>query len=73
MILLDEEGIGKSKVIQTVIGHFKQLGAGHLLIKAAYAGVAASLIDGKTMHVICRIPRYGNTITDKVKAKLQVK
>ncbi|PCH45154.1 hypothetical protein WOLCODRAFT_43426, partial [Wolfiporia cocos MD-104 SS10] len=50
MIVHGEGGTGKSKVIQTVTDYFAQRGVKHLLMKAAYTGVAASLIDGKTTH-----------------------
>ncbi|TFK80708.1 hypothetical protein K466DRAFT_445388, partial [Polyporus arcularius HHB13444] len=50
MILHGEGGTGKSLVIQTITEHFVASGAKHLLLKAAYTGVAASLIDGKTTH-----------------------
>ncbi|THU78169.1 hypothetical protein K435DRAFT_567553, partial [Dendrothele bispora CBS 962.96] len=50
MILYGEGGTGKSKVIQTVTEVFKARGVSDWLIKSAYTGVAASLIDGKTTH-----------------------
>ncbi|OCH86075.1 hypothetical protein OBBRIDRAFT_691913, partial [Obba rivulosa] len=50
MVIHSEGGTGKSRVIQTVTEHFVQKGARYLLLKAAYTGVAASLIDGKTTH-----------------------
>jgi len=52
MIIYGEGGTGKLKVLQTVTECFRQLGCEHRLLKAAYTGVAASLINGKTMHVI---------------------
>ena len=52
MIIYGEGGTGKSKVLQSVTEAFHQHGAHHMLLKAAYTGVAASLIDGKTTHVI---------------------
>ena len=71
MIILGEGGTGKSKVIQTVTEYFIQKGAKSLLLKAAYTGVAASLIDGKTTHVIGFISTSGRPISDETKAKLQ--
>ena len=59
MIILGEGGTGESKVIQTVTKYFIQKGAKSLLLKAAYTGVAASLIDGKTTHVIGFISTSG--------------
>ncbi|KAI6167678.1 hypothetical protein EDD17DRAFT_1424746, partial [Pisolithus thermaeus] len=50
MLLHSKGGTGKSRVIQTITECFTRCGAWQLLIKAAYMGVAASLIDGKTTH-----------------------
>ncbi|GAW02021.1 Vacuolar membrane-associated protein IML1 [Debaryomyces hansenii CBS767] [Lentinula edodes] len=55
MVLYGEGGTGKSCVIQTVTQYFEQHQAKHWLLKGAYTGVAASLIDGKTLHVIGNI------------------
>ena len=43
-----------------------------MLLKAAYTGVAASLIDGKTTHVIGMISTSGRPMSDETKAKLQL-
>ena len=59
IIILGEGSTGKSKVIQTVTKYFIQKGAKSLLLKAAYTSVAASLIDGKTTHVIGFISTSG--------------
>lgn len=56
-----EGGVGKSKVIQTITEKFKSVGAGDKLVKAAYTGIAASLIGGSTLHVITRMPLRDNT------------
>ncbi|KAF8673089.1 helicase family, partial [Rhizoctonia solani] len=48
-------GTGKSRVIQTITQEFKQQGASHMLLKSAYTGIAASLIDGQTTHHIAAI------------------
>ncbi|KAF8443783.1 hypothetical protein L210DRAFT_3334866, partial [Boletus edulis BED1] len=56
MLIPGEGGVGKSKTIQTITQNFRRRGASHLLVKSAYTGIAASLIDGKTLHVICQIP-----------------
>ena len=53
MILYGEGGTGKSKVIQTISAMFRAKGVYHTLQKTAYTGIAASLIDGKTMHTLC--------------------
>lgn len=51
-----EGGVGKSKVIQTITDLFAARGVSDRLLKGAYTGIAASLIGGSTLHVICRIP-----------------
>lgn len=71
MIIHGEGGTGKSRVIQTVTEYFVQRGAKYLLLKAAYTGVGASLIDGKTTHVIGMISTGGRPMSDETKAKLQ--
>ena len=73
MLLYGEGETGKSKVIQIVTEGFKARGTQYMLIKAAYTGVAASLIDGKTTHVIGGISLFGNEIqlTAEARAKLQ--
>ncbi|THG98262.1 hypothetical protein EW026_g3885 [Hermanssonia centrifuga] len=72
MIIHGEGGTGKSKVIQTITEYFAQHGARHLLIKAAYTGVAASLIDGKTTHTIGMMsPKSMDTISSASKTKLE--
>ncbi|KAI1785899.1 hypothetical protein LXA43DRAFT_864478, partial [Ganoderma leucocontextum] len=50
MIIHGEGGTGKSRVIQTVTEAFNSRRSTFLLVKAAYTGIAASLIDGKTTH-----------------------
>ncbi|KAJ7031923.1 hypothetical protein C8F04DRAFT_934012, partial [Mycena alexandri] len=52
MLIHGEGGTGKSKVIKTVTQAFSDRGVPHMLLKSAYTGVAASLIDGKTTHII---------------------
>ncbi|KAF9789430.1 hypothetical protein BJ322DRAFT_988978, partial [Thelephora terrestris] len=52
MVLYGEGGTGKSRVIQTITEAFAAQGASHMLMKAVYTGVAASLVDGKTTHII---------------------
>ena len=72
MILYGEGGTGKSRVIQTVTDVFKATGTERILVKAAYTGVAASLIDGKTTHTIAGISLHSNSaIRDEAKKKLQ--
>jgi hypothetical protein len=50
MLLHGEGGTGKSRVIQTITMLFKQAGMEDRLAKMAYTGVAASLIEGETIH-----------------------
>ena len=72
MILYGEGGTGKSRVIQTITESFAARGVSRILVKAAYTGVAASLVDGKTTHVIAGLSlgtRGG--VTDALKKKLQ--
>ncbi|PSR77379.1 hypothetical protein PHLCEN_2v7930 [Hermanssonia centrifuga] len=73
MILYGEGGTGKSKVIQTITEDFDQRGVKSMLVKAAYTGVAASVIDGKTTHNIggLSVKKRGDTVSDDSKAKLQ--
>lgn len=51
-----EGGVGKSKVIQTITERFKELGVEEKLVKGAYTGIAASLIGGRTLHTLAKIP-----------------
>jgi hypothetical protein len=71
MIIHGEGGTGKSKVIQTVSEYFRHRGASHLLLKTAYTGVAASLINGKTCHSAAMISRRQGGVSNEVKKKLQ--
>ena len=72
MILYGEGGTGKSRVIQTVTEAFTRCGVGSMLVKAAYTGVAASLIGGKTTHVIGGLSLNSTgAVSDVVKRKLQ--
>ncbi|KAI5892664.1 uncharacterized protein SCHCODRAFT_02456706, partial [Schizophyllum commune H4-8] len=50
MLLYGEGGTGKSRVVQTITELFRAKGVPHLILKGAYTGIAASLIDGKTLH-----------------------
>jgi len=59
MLIPGEGGVGKSKTIQTITENFCSKGVGHIPTKAAYTGIAASLIDGKKLHVIAQIPVNG--------------
>ena len=59
MVILGEGGTGKSRVIQTVTANFERLQAGHILVKGAYTGIAASIINGRTLHVLTAMPLKG--------------
>jgi hypothetical protein len=72
MIMYGEGGTGKSRVIQTVTETFVQKDVPYMLIKAAYTGIAASLIKGKTTYFIGQFSiRAMLTMSDETKAKLQ--
>ncbi|KIN95737.1 hypothetical protein M404DRAFT_49684, partial [Pisolithus tinctorius Marx 270] len=72
MLILGEGGTGKSKVIQTITEYFAHRGVVHILLKAAYTGVAASIVDGKTTHTIVMVSAgKDTTLSDESKAKLQ--
>jgi len=72
MVLYGEGGTGKSRVIQTITEAFAARGVSHMLMKAAYTGVAASLVDGKTTHVIgCLSLGSKDDVSDAARKKLQ--
>ncbi|KAI0085326.1 hypothetical protein BDY19DRAFT_870126, partial [Irpex rosettiformis] len=50
MIIHGEGGTGKSQVIQTITEYFTSRRMSSLLMKGAYTGIAASLIEGHTLH-----------------------
>ena len=79
MIIHREGGTGNQKCFQSVTEAFHQHGAHHMLLKAAYTGVAASLIVRKTTHVIGGVSLLSllssardKTLSDKAKAKLEM-
>ena len=59
MFIPGEGGVGKSKLIQTMTRSFESRGKSQWCVKGAYTGIAASLIDGKTLHVLGGIPVRG--------------
>ena len=72
MVLYGEGGTGKSRVIQTITEAFAHRNASNMLVKAAHTGVAASLIGGKTTHVIGGLSlNLTGTVSDAAKRKLQ--
>lgn len=73
MVIYGEGGTGKSRMIQTVTEMFARHDATFMLVKAAYTGIAASLIDGKTMHTIAHLSLDANgNMSDETKRQLQV-
>ena len=59
MLIPGEGGVGKTKVIQTITENFRHRGVDDWCVKGAYTGIAASLIGGKTLHVLAGIPVRG--------------
>lgn len=60
-IIHGEGGTGKSKVIQTVTDYFVVWGARFMLIKSVYTGIATSIIEGKTTHMITMISHHNQS------------
>ncbi|KAJ3571837.1 hypothetical protein NP233_g3490 [Leucocoprinus birnbaumii] len=50
MLCLGEGGTGKTKIIKEVTETYREHGYGNLLSRTATSGVAATLIEGKTLH-----------------------
>lgn len=72
MLLCGSGGTGKSKVIQTASAAFERKGVAYMLIKSAYTGIAASIVDGKTTHHIGHFSMNSlASLSDEAKAKLQ--
>ncbi len=65
MIIHGEGGTGKTRVIQCITKKFEEMGAKHLLEKAAYTGIAASLIDGRTTHSVGSIGIRGQQVVQR--------
>lgn len=71
MMIPGEGGVGKSKLIQTITQAFQQKEVGDWCVKGAYTGIAASLIDGKTLHVLGGIPIRGGKQSAQTVKKLR--
>ena len=72
MITYGEGGTGKSQVIQTVTDYFDNRQVSRLLLKAAFTGIAASLIKGKTTHYIGQISfKEMDMMTNETRKKLE--
>ncbi|RDB26275.1 ATP-dependent DNA helicase pfh1 [Hypsizygus marmoreus] len=59
MIVQGQGGTGKSTLISQITKSFEHRRASHLLARTATTGVAASLIEGQTLHSWAGIPRSG--------------
>ena len=70
MMIPGEGGVGKSKVIQIMMENFQKDGLREWWVKGAYTGIAASLIDGKTLHVLAGIPVRGGKQSEQTMKKL---
>jgi len=51
-----EGGVGKLRTIQAISDNFEQKKIAHILVKSAFTGIAATLIDRKTIHTIVQLP-----------------
>ena len=72
MIIYGEGGTGKSQVIQTTTDYFDSRNVPRLLLKAAFTGIAASIVKGKTTHYIGQIPVHGqDSLSDETRKKLE--
>jgi len=72
MVIPGEAGVGKSKTIQTITANFVARGVGNILVKAAYTGLAASVIDGKTLHHVAMLPLHGGKQSAKTIKALEM-
>lgn len=70
MIIAGEGGVGKSKTIQSITGNFERRQVADLLAKSAFTGIAASIVDGKTLHVVAQIPLNGHKRSQKANKRL---
>jgi hypothetical protein len=70
MAIPGEGGVGKSKLIQTMTKNFENHNVSNWWVKGAYTGIAASLIDGKTLHVLDGIPVKGGKQSAQTKKRL---
>src|SRR6266404_4262873 len=70
MLMPGEGGVGKSQTIQAITKNFCHHNTVDILVKRAYTGIAASLIDGKTLHIIAQIPVNNGKRSQKANKKL---
>jgi hypothetical protein len=59
MIIVGEGGTGKSRTIRAITANFERRHVDEILVKGAYTGIAASIIDGRTLHVLTAMPLKG--------------
>jgi PIF1-like helicase len=71
MIIPGEGGVGKTKVVQSIVRNFHLHGVDEWCVKGAYTGIAASLINGKTLHVLAGIPIRGGKQSAQTKKRLR--
>ncbi|KIO02612.1 hypothetical protein M404DRAFT_65468, partial [Pisolithus tinctorius Marx 270] len=71
MIIPGEGSVGKSRTIQTITENFARRGIQGMLVKVAYTGIAASVIDGKTLHNICMILLNGGKQSAQTMKRLE--
>lgn len=69
MMILGEGGTRKLRTIQAITANFKRLHMCNMLVKGAYTGIAASIIDRRTLHVLTAIPLKG---THSVKTTMKL-
>jgi hypothetical protein len=65
MQIQGEGGTGKSKVISKVTELFKTLGRESTLRRSAYTGIAASLIEGSTLHQLALLHQSSKPLSKK--------
>jgi hypothetical protein len=63
-------GTGKSEVIKAISKHFELTGNSNQLARASQTGIAASSIDGETLHALTKIPVNGGDPSRKSLYKL---
>jgi hypothetical protein len=60
MLICGEGGTGKSRLIQAITEMFERRQSAKMVVKGAYTGIAASVINGKTLHVLFKLAAHGN-------------
>ncbi|KIN94228.1 hypothetical protein M404DRAFT_35282 [Pisolithus tinctorius Marx 270] len=71
MTIPREGSVGKLRTIQTITENFAHRGIQGMLVKVAYTGIAASVIDGKTLHNICMILLNGGKQSAQMMKRLE--